>query len=154
MGSWSSAPRCVKNNRRRLTFLALDDQESGWRRSAQEDLLSCTDQLNPSRGDSPVARRSRVSTSRLGSGVKHAVSESQARSTAGGDSVDVELWALDRDAGCRRLVDHLILAVEPRDIGRSTSNIESDCKSSTPRQREGAYPMTGARSLASQLVRA
>jgi len=69
-----------------------------------------------------------MSTGRFRSGVEHPISESQARSSASGDGIDVELRALDRDTGSCRFVYNLITAIETGHVCGGTSNIETGCQ--------------------------
>lgn len=39
--------------------------------------------------------------------------------------VDIQLWTLDTDTRSRSLVDNFILSIEPRDVSRGPTYVES-----------------------------
>jgi hypothetical protein len=94
-----------------------------------------------------------MSTSRLWASVEHAVPEGEAGSTSSSDGVDVELWTLNGNAGGGGLVNDLVSAVEARHVGRGPSDVKAS-RQPGPDQDSWTYPMIGALSFSSQLVRA
>ena len=74
----------------------------------------------------PVARWPGLRARALGAREEEAVPECEARSTTGGDGVDVELWALDRDPSSSCFEDMFEGTTEPADVCRCASHIETD----------------------------
>lgn len=74
----------------------------------------------------PVARRARLCTRTLWTCAEQAILEGQARSSSGGDRVDIQLRRLNRHTCRRRLVHDLVPPVEARDIGRRSADIKAN----------------------------
>ena len=74
----------------------------------------------------PVAGGPGFCSCTLRSCFEESVLESEARSSASGDGVDVQLWGLDRDAGCCGLVGDLIAPGKTRDIRRGPPHVDPD----------------------------
>ena len=74
----------------------------------------------------PVAGGPRFCPCTLRTCFEESILESEARSSASGDSVDVQLWGLDRDAGCCGLVGDLIVPGKTRDIRGGSPHVDPD----------------------------
>lgn len=89
--------------------------------------------------------------------MKEPVSPKEARSTAGGYGVDVQLGRLNGDPCCSRLVHSLIPTRVPGHISRCPTHVNSRVRLSANDLGENVFitrPMTGCRLSSSQLVNA